>query len=164
MTKSFSKIKSVVIPAGVTSIGTMAFYGNPNLISANVPASVKNIGADAFSNTGLTAVTIYAGTTYDTMVYSVYDDCKALTSVTIQDGVTVLPGLFSCCTSLQTVSIPDSVVEIEGGAFSWCSNLSTVTFSPDIKRKWSDYAFGNCPKLPLATQAKLRKAGYTGSF
>jgi hypothetical protein len=159
-------LRSVVIPSGVTSIGMMAFYGNPNLISAGVPASVKSIGRGAFEETGLTAVTIYAGTTYESSVYS---GCKALTTVTIQDGVTVLPGsLFWGCTSLRTVSIPDSVVEIESDAFSGCANLSAVTFSPDIKRKWGDSVFKDCfkdcPKLPLATQSALRKAGYRGSF
>jgi hypothetical protein len=159
-------IQSVVIPTGITSIGALAFGMNENLISADVPASVKNIGNQALSKTGLTAVTIYVDTTYD---YGVYSGYKVLKTVTIQDGVTALPSLFGYCTSLQTVSIPDSVVEIRGSAFRGCTNLSTVTFSPGIKRKWdggsfSENCFEDCPKRPLATQAALRKASYTGSF
>ena len=154
---------AVVIPASVTNIGEFAFQYNENLISVDVPVSVKSIGYMAFWDTGITAVTIYAGTMYDS---GVYGDCKALRTVTIQDGVTAIGGngdLFSDCISLTTVSIPDSVVKI-GSAFPGCANLTNVTFSPDIKREWNDYAFNNCPKLPLATQAALRKAGYTGSF
>jgi hypothetical protein len=158
-------IQTVVIPAGVTNIGALAFMFDKNLYFVDVPAGVKSIGSNAFSSTGLTTVTIYAGTTYGSNVYS---SCEALKTVTIQDGVTVIPdSLFSGCTSLTTISIPDSVVEIEDDAFGGCANLSTVTFSPDIKRKWGDWmdnVFENCPKIPLATQAALRKAGYTGSF
>lgn len=167
--EGFTDLRTVVIPDGVTNIGMMAFYANAGLISVDVPASVKSIGSSAFGDTGLTAVTIYAGKTYDSMSgytgYGVYNSCTALKTVTIQDGVTVIDvSLFSGCTSLTTVSLPDSVVEIKGSAFRGCANLTTVTFSPDIKRKWSDSAFENCPKLPLATQAALRKAGYTGGF
>jgi hypothetical protein len=160
--QALESMSSVVIPASVTDIGDQAFSYARSLISVNVPAGIKNIGRSAFQSAGITSATIYAGAVYGGTVYA---DCKSLTSVTIQDGVTKIPpGMFAGCSNLTTVSIPDSVTEVGYSAFDTCENLTTVTFSPDIKRKFSSSAFSGSKKLSLASQAALKKAGYTGSF
>jgi len=157
----YSAITSVTIPDGVTTIGGRAFCWRDCLKTIVIPPGVKEMGWDAFRGTGLTAVTIYAGMKYSGLCYA---DCKALTSVIIQDGVTVIPeDMFYYCSALKTISIPDSVKEIGSGAFGHCSGLTSVVFSPDIKRKWDSCFFG-CKKLDLASQSALKKAGYTGSF
>jgi len=162
--KSFyrlTSLKSVVIPAGVTYIGRWAFDNDESLATADVPSGIKYIGSWAFSDTGLTDVIIYANTNYEDSVYTI---CKALTSVTIQDGVTVIPArMFYGCSALKTISIPDSVKKIGSAAFDDCSGLTSVVCSPDIERDWWT-CFERCKKLDLASQAALRKAGYMGSF
>jgi hypothetical protein len=56
--------ENIVIPSSVdgkpvTSIGTNAFYGNPTIITVEIPASVTNIGLYAFSFvTPLTSITV----------------------------------------------------------------------------------------------------------
>ena len=56
--------ENLVIPSSVngkpvTSIGTNAFYGNPTIITVEIPASVTNIGLYAFSFvTPLTTITV----------------------------------------------------------------------------------------------------------
>jgi hypothetical protein len=155
-------MSAVVFPAGVTGIGARAFAGAQSLIFVNVPGSVKNIGNYAFNGTGITSATIYAGVEYGSDIYS---NCKALASVTIQDGVTKIPSsAFLRCSNLTTVSIPDSVNEVGNNAFQRCVNLTTVTLSPDIKRKFVGDVFSGSSKLRLANQAALKKAGYTGGF
>ena len=55
----YQKIRSVVIEQGVTSIGSNAFHDFEYLMNLTIPASVKRIGGDAFSNCGrLTSVYI----------------------------------------------------------------------------------------------------------
>ena len=61
-----------------------------------------------------------------------FDFCTSLTSVTIPDSVTSIDnGAFAGCDSLTSITIPDSVKFINGNAFYWCSSLTSVTFLGD---------------------------------
>ncbi len=53
-------LKEIVLPEGLEEIGTSAFSGATMLAQANIPASVKSIGAGAFASTALTSVTFEA--------------------------------------------------------------------------------------------------------
>ena len=54
-------------------------------------------------------------------------NCSDLTSVTIPDSVTEIdPGAFSGCTGLTSVTIPASVTEIGREVFAGCPNLRTA--------------------------------------
>lgn len=59
--------------------------------------------------------------------------CSSLTSITIPDSVTSIEyQAFSGCESLTSITIPDSVTSIEWGAFGDCWSLKSVTFEdPD---------------------------------
>lgn len=99
-------ITEVVIPDGVSKIGSDAFWGCTSLTSVTIPHGVHKIERDAFSG------------------------CTSLTSVDIPDSVTYIGGgAFSGCTSLTSltsVKIPDSVTYIGDGAFSGCKSLKKV--------------------------------------
>jgi hypothetical protein len=91
--------------------------------------------------------------------------------VVIPEGVTQIDyGAFFNCTALTAITLPSSIQSIGGMAFNGCSALVTVTI-PDsvtiIYFSWQldfQLPFGDCPKLSLASQAALKKRGYTGSF
>ncbi len=69
-----TEITTLVIPEGVTGIGSYAFNGATSLTELDLPQSIVSIGVDAFANTGITTVT-YAGTMdeYDVLVHSIGD-------------------------------------------------------------------------------------------
>lgn len=79
-------------------------------------------------------IAIPATVSYEGQNYSVtsiggsaFEDCSALTSVTIPNSVTSIGGsAFSYCTSLTSVTIPNSVTSIESFAFWNCSALSHI--------------------------------------
>ena len=55
--------------------------------------------------------------------------CSSLTSVTIPDSVTFIGGsTFYGCSSLTSITIPKNVISIHSGAFDNCFNLESVTF------------------------------------
>ena len=101
-----SRIKSVVIKAGVTSIGYYAFCGCSSLASVTIPDSVTSID------------------------YSAFEGCSSLASITIPDSVTSISGhAFDGCTGLTSVTIPDSVTSIGSFAFYGCSSLLNIDVS-----------------------------------
>ena len=54
--------------------------------------------------------------------------------------------MFDRCTSLASVSIPNSVMEIGDGAFFGCTSLASVSIPESVKRI-GEGAFGGCTSL-----------------
>ena len=80
------------------------------------------------------------------MIYK-YWGCSSLTSVTIPNSVTSIgEGAFLGCSGLTSVTIPNSVTSIGGGAFEYCSGLISITI-PNSVTRIGDSAFSECSKL-----------------
>ena len=89
------------------------------------------------------------GTTY--LVTSIgkfaFYNCSSLTSVTIPNSVTSIGvSAFDSCSGLMSVSIPNSVTFIGNGAFSYCSGLTSVTISNSVT-SIGDEVFSGCSGL-----------------
>ena len=75
-------------------------------------------------------------------VKGAFCNCTSLTSVTIPDSVdSIGDWAFYGCTSLESVTIPNSVTRIGHDAFNYCTNLDSVIFS-GTKERW-DQIVGN---------------------
>ena len=86
-----------------------------------------------------------------TIEVGAFADCTSLTSVTIPDSVTTIgDGAFADCTSLTSVTIPESVTEIESYTFSDCTRLTSVTIPNGVTViGWG--AFEGCTSLTSVT-------------
>ncbi len=79
-----TEIKNLIIPEGVTSISSGAFYGFVGLSSVTISENVTYIGNSAFNGcTGLTSVTIPDSVTR--IGYAAFSGCTGLTSLTFAD-------------------------------------------------------------------------------
>ena len=66
---------------------------------------------------------------------SAFEGCTSLTSVTIPDSVTEIKySAFNGCTSLTSITIPNSVTEIGKSAFYDCTSLTSVTIPDNVTR------------------------------
>ena len=78
-----------------------------------------------------------------------FSNCSSLTSVTIPDSVTSIGFIaFMNCSSLTSVTIPNSVTSLADGAFQNCSSLTSVII-PDSVTSLGSYAFYDCTSLTI---------------
>ena len=126
--KGCTFVHSVVIPNSVTHIGREAFSGCSALSTIEIPTSVIFIDEDAFHKTP------WYEKQQDDIIYVnhiLYRHKGGYhkTNVVIKEGIqSISPGAFKNCTSLRTIQIPGSVIEIGSEAFYGCSSLRIIDF------------------------------------
>lgn len=131
---------NLIIPDGVTSIGSDAFNNCTGITSVSIPDSVASIGSGAFSG------------------------CDNLTSVSIGSGVTSI-GMYAFydCENLTNVNIPNSVTNIGSRAFYFCENLKKVIIPASVKTI-GDYAFSGYYGLEVYCRISTKPIGWNSSW
>ena len=139
-----SNIINVVVENGVTSIGSFAFAGLPNIKSITIPEGVTSIGMYAFRGcSGLESITIPKSLTsiefgafqYCSAAFNVNEDNTVFSSV---DGVLFdknMENLLQYHIGKQDSSyeIPNSVTSIGVCAFMGCKNLKSLIIPESVK-------------------------------
>ena len=131
-----TELAKVVLPDTLTSVGESAFQGCTALTACAFPKSLKEIGKNGFHSSGLTAAELPGCT----LGWGAFYACAGLKTVTIGEGTEIIPAeCFRKCAALESVTLPDSVKEIncggftEQGAFSECPELKTVSIGKGIE-------------------------------
>lgn len=132
----------------VTSIVESAFSNCSGLTSVTIGNGVTSIGRNAFSGT---AYYNNESNWQDGVLYIGNHLIEAKTSIlgdyVIKSGtLTIADYAFYGCSSLTSVTIPDSVTSIGINAFYNCSGLTSVTISGSVT-SIGNYAFYNCTSL-----------------
>ena len=80
-----------------------------------------------------------------------FSNCSSLTSITIPNSVTSIgDGAFAACSGLTSITIPNSVIDIGSNAFSYCSGLTSVTIGNSVTTIGYG-AFCDCSSLTSIT-------------
>ena len=139
----------VIIPFGVTSIGSTAFSSvnaNNDITSVVIPSSVTEIEFTAFKNCE-SLVTVTLPEELTSIGYSAFTGCKSLTSITIPKGVEkIASSMFENCTSLASVILPEWLTSIDNRAFYKCTSLTSITI-PDTVTEMGRETFWGCESL-----------------
>ncbi len=131
------KLKAIILPNGLESIGEGLFMGYSNLVYVALPGSLKKIGNYAFKG------------------------CASLTNINLPESVKevgdyafdgVKAEIYNsliyanCSESATEAHIPNTVKEISAGAFMGCTGLTSLVIPASVERINTD-AFRNCTEL-----------------
>ncbi|MBQ2738274.1 MAG: leucine-rich repeat protein [Clostridia bacterium] len=181
-----TSLTSITIPSGVTSIGSYAFYNCTSLTEINFNATAMNDLSyynDVFSYAGqsgsgikvtigknvtkipaylfhpysssyapkITSVEFEEGSVCTSIGRNAFYNCTSLTSITIPNSVTSIGDFaFYNCSSLTSISIPNSVTSIYNYAFRGCTSLTSVIIGSGVTSIYN-YAFCRCTSLTSVT-------------
>ncbi len=176
-----SSLTSITIPDNVTSIGNYAFYkctaleeiyfnavnmndlnsgenyaffdagktgnGIKVVISKDVtkiPAFLFRSHASDFFSPKIVSVEFEDGSVCESIGDYAFSCCTSLTSITIPNSVTSIGDVaFSSCDKLISITIPDSVTSIGYAAFEYCNSLTSVTIGSGVT-SIGNFAFYAC--------------------
>jgi len=137
---------SLIIPNGVNSIGSFAFYGCNKLASLTIGTGVTSIENYAFNYcSGLTTVNFNA------------------TNCTSMGGV--YTAVFQGCTSFAALNIGNNVTKIPDAAFYGCSSITSITSFPTVPPTIYTYTFNNVSKsIPVYVLCNSLNAYQSASY
>lgn len=122
-----TKITSVMINEGITSIGSYSFISCSNLTTVKIPNSVTRIGNTSFYK------------------------CEALEDIELPNSLlSIGHGAFQYCSKFTNVVIPDNVVSIDSYAFTDCKGVETLVIGNSVSEFGSN-VFERCYGLTSVT-------------
>lgn len=160
-----SEITGIILPYGLTEIGSKAFENCTFLTSVVINEGIKTIGSRAFAGSGLEEITIYAenapevaddafegcesfkanvseGTTEEYAAMKAFENANLVElGFVIENGV-----LVQYIGKGGNVVVPDGVTEIKGGVFSGNDSLISVVI-PEGVRILGDGVFSDSKNL-----------------
>ncbi len=190
-----SSLANVSIPRAVMNIEEYAFFGCKALLSILLPSTVSNIGDGAFSEcSSLTGIDVDSdnrfyesidGVLYDKEITKIYCypagkageysfpatvnsiayDAFAgsqVTSISVPNTVTEIGGwAFSNCSNLTSISIPNTINTLKG-TFSGCSSLEKIIDFNPVPQEAEMSTFSGLPSntiiyVPQGSRTKYAK-------
>ena len=139
------------LPDTIVTIGKMAFYSCGHIERMQLPSNLESIGKGAFAecqNLGR----LHIPNSVHTIGPRAFHMCTSLTTLSFPQNdnfVKIAKELCEHC-NLTSILIPNTVTEIEEGAFLYCKRLTSVVV-PDTVTKMSDEIFNGCYSIVQLT-------------
>ena len=180
--KDCNRLVSVDLPSSLQTIGYRALYNCNNLTHLTLPDSVSSIEKEAVSHcNNLSSVYLPNSLKYigdsafreDTSLLSVFippcqlDEeiflsCTSLSSAELGEGSanTGTRRLFTYCSSLVEVKLPNTLTSISDDTFARCTSLSSIDMPSGLVNIGSQ-AFATCSSLTgLVLPASINSIGH----
>ena len=164
-------LKEVIFGNDLEKIGKEAFAGCTSLEKLELPEQISQIGEEAFA--GCSRLTLTGGSSeWQTEDGSLYhgtelwfvSEAAGKKVLHVKEGTTrIAPAAAIGCSTLRSVSLPDSLTVIGERAFAGCENLSSPVI-PGSVSEIGDLAFEGCVSIDQAVlPSSLKKLG-SGAF
>lgn len=153
-----SLLESITLSDNLETIGKEAFK-DTNISEVFIPSSVTDIGEKALETGNIKKINVDENNQYYTSVDGVlfnksiteivdYPNCAESDFYSVPQSVSSIGeyAFYGNHTSLKTIIIPDTVTEIENGAFMDFYSLEYI-YIPDSVIKIGDDAFNGCSQL-----------------
>ena len=119
-----TRLREVVLPETVTTIGSRAFTGCVRMRDINLPETITSVEEYGFNNCrNLLSVSLPMATTIGS---SAFWYCSGLTSISLPAATTIGSEAFSYCSGLTSITLP-AATTIGSAAFEYCSGLTSIT-------------------------------------
>ena len=161
-----SSLKEIYIPDNITAIQRGAFYQCTALGQVTGAKNVEVLGEMAFN--GAKSLETYPfGDKVWSIGNSAFSGCSSFKIDKIPDSVTFMGTWAFGKTAIETIEFGSGLTYINSYAFSYCSNLTKVTFPSNIE-SIKIYTFSHCPKLKnvIFTEGlkTINEGAFTGSI
>ncbi len=117
-------LEEVVLPNNITVIPDYAFENCSSLTNINIPTSLVQIRANAFSQTALKEF-IAPESLKEIWLYA-FKDAKELRNVELKNVTKIGDMVFENCEKLESIVIPETLEEIGASVFGGCSSLQDI--------------------------------------
>lgn len=145
-----ASLTSIAVPAGVASGGNSPYAFRSSTMGVIIPDGVTAIGSRAFENCTSLEVVIFGDNSELKSIQSyTFSGCSSLENIEIPASVTVInKGAFKDCKGLETVTFGDNsqLTTIGNEAFSECISLESIEI-PDSVTSVGSLAFDGCPNV-----------------
>ncbi len=165
-------VVSISLPNTITYIGNSALRRCTHLRSIALPASLRTIGAEAFSGCPLESVEFASMESLLNIsfmsnpleiAHKLYIDGEYIEDLVIPDGITDIGNLAFAGGDFKSVEIPNSVVAIGDRAFAFCEKITELNLPNSVSNIGKE-AFGSCPNLMQLTLPNSLKTIGQGAF
>lgn len=145
---SCTYLKSITLPRALQTIGDYAFKWCSSMYSAGVIwQNLTSIGEGAFTYTGLTEIELHRCNNLTTLPNDLFAGCSSLERISLPESIqTIGNNTFQSCVALGSISIPSNVTQIGARAFNDCQGLTEIEI-PEGVTTISQYCFYNSSAL-----------------
>lgn len=139
---NLSKLKSTILPEGLTTTSSFAYITTLNRVV--LPSTLTTMPIFSYCK-NLKAINIPTNIT--SLSNNTFNSCYSLTKIKFQGNLlTIGTGVFSKCYNLKEITLPNTITTINSNSFEFCQSLESITL-PNSLEVLGASTFVNCFNL-----------------